>query len=476
MTAGVRVVLGIVLGAAIFITAPDVVLASHGTDHQVVVGAPHGGQITSAPGQHHVPYGGDWSMDLATGAGTPVRVRLSHASGSLSLTVRSVRSACAAGIAYGGRLVEVGVTVGGAYLGWILYSHLNPSVSVGQSLSVGQQIGTLWNGNPPNENCWTGPHVHVELRNERHYACLVPRGTGSSISDNTALGVLGGQWRDSRNQSCPGGVVGTMNPFGNFESASAPAARQVRVRGWTIDASRQGRTNSNNVHIYIGGRAGTSGAVGTNIGRASARRDDVARAYSWAGPNHGFSVTVPTSKSGQQEVCAYGINVGVGSNTLLGCRTVTIPVAHALTVVRRGTGGGTVTSSPVGIACGDDCSEPFTEGADVTLTAAAATGSTFTDWSGACTGSIKTCIVSMDVAKTVVARFGANCVVPALRGKTLRTARTLLARAYCTLGRVTRAYSSTVRKGRVISQSPRAGRQLAPNGRVSVKVSRGRQP
>ena len=53
------------------------------------------------------------------------------------------------------------------------------------------------------------------------------------------------------------------------------------------------------------------------------------------------------------------------------------PQAFNLSVVRAGGGSGGVTSSPAGINCGTTCSASFTSGTQVTLTAAAAAGSTF---------------------------------------------------------------------------------------------------
>ena len=75
-----------------------------------------------------------------------------------------------------------------------------------------------------------------------------------------------------------------------------------------------------------------------------------------------------------------------------------------LTVARAGTGTGTVASSPVGISCGADCTELYNAGTVVTLTATPATGSTFTGWSGACTGT-GACNVTMNAAATVTATF-----------------------------------------------------------------------
>jgi len=83
------------------------------------------------------------------------------------------------------------------------------------------------------------------------------------------------------------------------------------------------------------------------------------------------------------------------------------PVQYTLAVTKAGTGTGTVTSSPTGISCGTDCSEAYNASTSVTLTATPATGSTFTGWSGACTGT-GACTVAMDAAKTVMATFTPN--------------------------------------------------------------------
>ena len=83
-----------------------------------------------------------------------------------------------------------------------------------------------------------------------------------------------------------------------------------------------------------------------------------------------------------------------------------------LTVVRAGTGSGTVTGT--GIACGSDCAETVDFGTQVTLTAAAATGSTFTGWSGACEGT-GPCTVTVDAARTATATFTKDTPPPARR-------------------------------------------------------------
>ena len=78
--------------------------------------------------------------------------------------------------------------------------------------------------------------------------------------------------------------------------------------------------------------------------------------------------------------------------------------AAALSVFKAGTGSGTVTSSPAGISCGETCTAEFEAGKVVTLTPTAATGSEFTGWSGACSGT-GACQVTMSEAESVTTSF-----------------------------------------------------------------------
>ncbi|MCA9549919.1 MAG: carboxypeptidase regulatory-like domain-containing protein [Myxococcales bacterium] len=76
-----------------------------------------------------------------------------------------------------------------------------------------------------------------------------------------------------------------------------------------------------------------------------------------------------------------------------------------LSVATAGTGAGTVTSDPAGIDCGAECLTTYPPGTTVTLTATAAARSTFTGWSGDCTGTQLTCQVTLDAPRAVTATF-----------------------------------------------------------------------
>ena len=82
-----------------------------------------------------------------------------------------------------------------------------------------------------------------------------------------------------------------------------------------------------------------------------------------------------------------------------------------LAVNKNGSGTGTVTSSPAGIDCGATCTKSFTKNTVVTLTPSASAGSTFTGWSGDCSGT-GACTVTMDQARSVTATFNLIPVVP----------------------------------------------------------------
>ena len=80
-------------------------------------------------------------------------------------------------------------------------------------------------------------------------------------------------------------------------------------------------------------------------------------------------------------------------------------------------------------------------------------------------GAVGTTSKMLTVAKPIA------CVVPKLKGKTLRAAKRALKKAHCGLGKVGHKHSSHVRKGHVIGSSPKAGSHRKRGARVSLSVS-----
>jgi len=107
----------------------------------------------------------------------------------------------------------------------------------------------------------------------------------------------------------------------------------------------------------------------------------------WSGAcngNQGCDVTLSTD---QAVTASYSANI----------------TNYTLTVTNSG--NGTVTSSPAGINCGNDCSEIYTAGSNITLTATPATGYQFDGWSGAGCSGTGTCIFELNADSTVNATF-----------------------------------------------------------------------
>jgi hypothetical protein len=70
---------------------------------------------------------------------------------------------------------------------------------------------------------------------------------------------------------------------------------------------------------------------------------------------------------------------------------------HTLTISKTGNGQGKVTNSPAGTL--------FKRGTSVTLNAVPEANSVFTGWSGGCSGTSRTCSVSMTADRAVAASF-----------------------------------------------------------------------
>ena len=180
--------------------------------------------------------------------------------------------------------------------------------------------------------------------------------------------------------------------------------------------------------------------------------------------------TVPVTLSTVESDTSSGVSPATASFTY------TQPPAQTLTAHKSGTGSGRMTSSPAGISCPKTCTHKFTFGSTVTLRAKASKGSSFTGWSGACSGHKSTCKVTPNAALSVTATFTLeNCVVPNVEGKTLSAARRALDAHFCRAGKIGHAFSHKVSAGRVISEKPKPGNHLKHNGKVGLTVSKGRK-
>jgi subtilisin family serine protease len=199
--------------------------------------------------------------------------------------------------------------------------------------------------------------------------------------------------------------------FANGVSANGPDTRvfQNDVLFLTAPLSVMGISSTATIHYvvdtynsaggvdHVGPFPFNMGAQGLNFGGGGLLYDDLPGA------------TIPVTFS----VANLAANGSLGAlmlhhhnKTGMTAEVLTVPTvtAYPLTVTVAGTGMGAVTSAPVGIGCPGTCASAFAAASSVTLSAVANAGSTFTGWSGACTGT-GTCTVTMSSAMSVTATF-----------------------------------------------------------------------
>jgi len=115
-----------------------------------------------------------------------------------------------------------------------------------------------------------------------------------------------------------------------------------------------------------------------------------ASAGSIASTSTGFTLTLPGRTATLARVQLTG-----GGNTF------------PLVVNTAGTGSGTISGTANGAPCSGNCAGSYPDGTAIVLHASAAAGSSFTGWSGDCTGT-GDCSLTMNGAKTVTASFAAT--------------------------------------------------------------------
>ncbi len=118
----------------------------------------------------------------------------------------------------------------------------------------------------------------------------------------------------------------------------------------------------------------------------------------WSGDCEGTSPTCTLTVDSAKIVTAtFGVAADDGT---------TVPSStYLLTTKKSGEGTGAITSSDRKIKCGTACTSNYNKQDSVTLTATADPGSTFSGWSGACSGTKNTCTLTFDSANTVIAEF-----------------------------------------------------------------------
>ncbi|HEU5268997.1 MAG TPA: hypothetical protein VFU36_03665 [Jatrophihabitans sp.] len=107
-------------------------------------------------------------------------------------------------------------------------------------------------------------------------------------------------------------VTVPVSPVGALDSVTVQG-NKATVTGWAVDFNAPGQAIGVVINV---------GSVHAAWGPTPIDRTDVNQEYGITG-THGFSATV-TLPNGTSTICGYGVNVGPGSNSLLGCRTVSV--------------------------------------------------------------------------------------------------------------------------------------------------------
>jgi hypothetical protein len=200
--------------------------------------------------------------------------------------------------------------------------------------------------------------------------------------------------------------------------------------------------------------------------------------------NDGTSVTLTATPAAGSRFAAWSgagcsgtgtCTVAMNANTAV---TATFVALRTLTVIVSGKAG-TVTSNPAGINCSSGtCSAQFDDGTPVTLTSAPSGKNRFGGWGGDCSGTVKTCALTMSANHAATAAFLAPlappaCKVPKVIGKSLAKAKTAIKKAHCKVGKISHKASSKKQKGKVIGQTPKAGKRLKNGAKVNVTLGTG---
>jgi Cu/Zn superoxide dismutase len=157
-------------------------------------------------------------------------------------------------------------------------------------------------------------------------------------------------------------------------------------------------SNSSMAHIHGPAAAGAEAGILFGL-------DGVVAATSAIIPDQSFAITatqVAQLEAGQHYFNIHSANFPDGE---IRGQIGAIPM---LTVATGGTGSssGVATSSPAGISCGGDCSEAYSSGTMVTLTAGtAAAGSFFAGWTGGGCAGTGACVVTLTADTTVTAVY-----------------------------------------------------------------------
>jgi hypothetical protein len=172
---------------------------------------------------------------------------------------------------------------------------VSPNADGSGASQIGTGVGVV---NGQNQFVWTNAGINTA---SSWYVKVVIR---------DALGTTGTAVSNGQVDMAPP----PSNPFGWVDSANGTAGG-VNVAGWAIDP-QQGVNAPIQVQSFVDGVAGPTVT-------ANGVRDDVAAVFPGHGNQLAFNFLVPAGP-GTHSICLTGVNIGPGTNTSIGCRTVNV--------------------------------------------------------------------------------------------------------------------------------------------------------
>lgn len=256
-------------------------------------------------------------------------------------------------------------------------------------------------------------HVHL-LAGRDTYGGIAYVGTLDSASKTYAYGVSGsisGAFSVSNPKVLWDSVVVAHelgHAFGSSHTHSFDNPPYGSSQGGAIDCCVSQSSGQCATQLGGVGRTGVLPGIGSTTGGTAGAGAGTIMSYCHF-PSPGMSnISYNFGTNHTRGVNAWRVASVMQSSTQAYLPLDTTTTSYALSVARSGSGSGIVTSSPSGIDCGSTCSGNFAASSSVTLTAQAATGSTFAGWVGSCSGSASSCTVSMVAPRSVTATFNTS--------------------------------------------------------------------
>src|SRR6266576_1522381 len=239
---------------------------------------------------------------------------------------------------------------------------------------------------------WVGserPSLYTDSQAPQTFNLSIAKaGTGSGTVTSSPAGI-----------NCGSSCSGSYNSGTAVTLTAAPAAGSI-FSGWTgnadcsdgsvtMDANKSCTATFNPQPVQPSNLS--IAKAGTGIGTVTSSPAGINCGSTCSGTyNSGTAVTLTATPAAGSTFtgwsgtgCTNGV-VTMNANTTCTATFNSLPSSQTFTlsIVKLGTGAGTVTSTPAGINCGSSCSGTYNSGTTITLTATLAAGSTFAGWSG----------------------------------------------------------------------------------------------